>query len=148
MSVDVAIFRVERRQNQLAFAPQVLADAQDSGRTCTGQEKVAQRFVLQLYTRLGSLPQTTDGSDFVVRLTQGKVTTETDVFVILASAVSDVGNKLKAVETDTDPAAEKLAGVRIMQLTLAAGAADLRLELRFADGTVLAVLIPLNFVLA
>lgn len=144
MSYDVACFRDNPAG---AFADQVLADAQDSGRTLSGMEKLVQRFVLQLLTRSGSVPFADIGCDFVSRLTTGRLASETDVFLAFTSSVGQVVDKLRAEEVPGDPDSERLASVQIISLTIAPGALQLELRLQNRTATALNVTLPLHFLL-
>lgn len=148
MSYDVSVFRDERVTPQQRFAPQVLADALDSGRTITGPRKVAQRVCLQLMTRLGSVPQSDAGCGFVDSLVLGNVTTEQDVFVAFATAVTTVVNKVQAEQLEDDPDDEKLEGIAVRSLVLTPGTVTLNVDLLLASGESSPLNVPLNFLVA
>lgn len=146
MGYDVSIFRSERPTVGGA-TPQVLADATDSGATVSGSRKLMQRVTLHLMTVAGSIPRSDAGSPFVSRLVNGKVTTETDVFVILTSSLGVVARAVRAEESDDDPDDEKLAGLQTVRLLLEPGAVVLTVRVRTAAGVREEIDIPLNFLL-
>ena len=144
MAVDVSMWR----KGSGRLYDQLLADDLDSGRVVSGTEKLAQRFLLQLMTRSGSVPQSTVGCEFVDRLLTGNVTTESDVFVIFAASINTVSSQLRAEELADDTDDEKFAGVGIVDLTLSGETLQLNLRLRTVAGSVTNIAVPLNFVLA
>lgn len=143
MSHDVGFYRT----NKTGPATQALADAKDSGRNVSGPEKLGQWFVTELLTKKGDIPGYDGGCEFLNRLESMSARTETDVFTALAASLNEVRNTITNVQTDEDPANEKLKKVRIERLEMSAGTLRLRLVIVSEADTQTKVEIPLDFLL-
>lgn len=142
--IDVMAYQGVRTggDNQLAMS---LAATDDGGKICTGAQKLAQRFVLRLFTQRGSMPYRPDeGCDFMTRLLAGQLRTSLDVYAEFGAAVIDIRKSMRVEETDErvtrgitpDPeeimTSAELTGVRVtpgnvvMQITITSRAGTSR----------------------
>ncbi len=113
----------------------------------TGSAKLAQRFLLHLFTRKGSMRyRPRQGCMFAANLAAAAAT-ETDVFVAFAAALRDVRTNLQAEELATDPADERFAGARVERLTVARSSVTMAIRVTTLAGSTvdLAVPLPLRF---
>jgi hypothetical protein len=98
---------------------QSLADQDSSGEICTGIQKLAQRFLIELLTEVGTIRYAPGrGTEFLRRVRQGFVRTEADLRAVFALAELAARTNLTAEEDDDDPPDERyrsaaLAGVLI-----------------------------------
>jgi hypothetical protein len=125
---------------QRLFAPGYTGD------TVTAQPKLAQRFVLHLFTVKGSLLyRPNQGCVFVARLQSGQARTEADVFTAFAASLPDLNRNLAAEELNTDPPEERFAGAALAQLTVAKAVLTATFTVANRAGARLNITIPLTF---
>jgi hypothetical protein len=122
---------------------QILFNEAAAGMLCTGIQKLAQRFVLELLTEAGSMLYLPDrGTSFMIRFHQGYLRTETDVFIAFNLALNDLELNLTAEETDADPDDERYASATLDSVTITATSAVLHITLMSRAGTARAVILP------
>jgi len=144
MTVDVSAFR---RQSD-GTVIHLLADKNSSGATVTGIEKLAQRFVLKLMMRKGSIPyKPNEGTMFVELLLNGRASTELDVFTIFAAALADITTTITAEEQTTDPSEEKFKSALLKKIIIQPGKLAIDVEVKSQAGEVLNLRLPLAFTL-
>jgi hypothetical protein len=122
---------------------QILFDATAAGMLCTGIQKLAQRFVLEILTAKGSmfyLPNR--GTRFMTQFRQGSLHIEADVFIAFNLALNDVELNLAAEELDTDPPDERYASANLDSVTILSGTVALYITLMSQAGTTRAVILP------
>jgi hypothetical protein len=116
------------------------------GTTVLAQPKLAQRFVLHLFT-----PQQTilyrpkQGCRFVTQLRLGKSRNESDVFAAFAGAMPEVSRNMLAEELATDPPEERFAGARLDKLTVSKAVVTATITVANRAGAKLNITLPLNF---
>lgn len=142
MTIEVSFWRKDAKTYK-----QVLADEIDSGRIVEGPEKLAQRFVLHLFTRKDSIPKSSAGCEFLDRVSNSNITTENDIFAVFTSVLPTIVAAIQAEELEDDPANEKFAGVGVKELQLSAGSLKLNIVIRTSSGEKIPISIPLNFLL-
>lgn len=126
------------------LAPQQLTDPPALGRVCTGTAKLAQRFLLEFLTPLGSMPYNpTHGSSFMPALRRGELHTELAVFAAFAYAVAEIAQTLRREELPTDPDDERFADAELAGLGLSSDRLTLSIELTTAAGTARPIILPL-----
>jgi hypothetical protein len=124
---------------------QILFDEAAAGMLCTGIQKLAQRFVLELLTEQGSMPYLpARGTTFMTRFRLGYLRTETDVFIAFNLAMNNLELALAAEELTTDPADERYAGAVLDSVTITATAAVLHVTLLSQAGTGRVVIMPIS----
>lgn len=140
---DVLAFRgaVEHGEARL---DQSLFDADSAGMICTGAQKLAQRFVLELLTEQGSIPYLpTRGTTFMTRLRRGQLRNEADVFVAFSFALNDIELNLTAEESAADPADERFASAALDRVFIEPGTVVLHVTLRSRAGAARKVVLPM-----
>lgn len=118
----------------------------NAGAVVTGIDKLAERFVIELMTELGSLPYKTDrGTSFVTEAKAGQLVTEVDVFGAFALAINRLRINLNNEEAATDPLDECFSSAEIISLKLADGVLNLKITITSKSGATTGVIIPLTF---
>lgn len=103
--VDILAFQPKQDTTELS---QTLA-GDNSGLLCTGIQKLAQRWVLEFLTPIGSMPYKPNvGSYFIPSLRSGQIQTEADVVGFFAGASDAIEDRLKTEDLDSDKDDEKL----------------------------------------
>jgi hypothetical protein len=144
-TVDVLALRggVVGKEVQLV---QSLADESISGEICTGIQKMAQRFFLRLMTELGTVKyDDTYGTNFMIKLRQGRIHTETDMRSAFALAEQKVRSQLQREETSTDPLDEQYLSGILDRLIVGPDWAQLYIQLR-SRATVATFILPIPIV--
>lgn len=136
------------RDAQLTMA---MATAGNSGTICTGTQKLAQRFLIRLMTRRGSMPyQPTEGCNFMTRLLRGDLRTSLDVYAAFSAALIDIRRSMRNEETEerltrgiiANPE-EVLASAKITQLTIIPGKVTMTITITSKAGSSRAVILPI-----
>lgn len=126
--------------------------ADNSGTICTGTQKLAQRFLLRLLTRRGSMPyQPTEGCDFMTRLLRGDLRTSLDVYAEFSSSLIDIRRSMRNEETAERisrgiiaPSDEILASAEITQLTIIPGHVTMTINITSRAGNSRKVILPIT----
>lgn len=125
---------------------QVLVQPGQSGALITGIEKLAQRFLLELLTELGSLQYApTRGTLFMLKLRAGGIQTSQDLFMIFNEAENTLSRSLRLEDdTDVDALDECYHSATLLTATLSGDQAVLSLQINSMAGTERTVLYPLR----
>jgi hypothetical protein len=124
---------------------QILFDADAAGMLCTGIQKLAQRFVLELLTEKGSMRYLPSrGTTFMTQLRQGYLRTETDVFIAFNLALNDLELNLTAEDATTDAPDEQYASATLNSVTILAGTVVLHVTLMSMAGIARQVVMPVS----
>jgi hypothetical protein len=108
-----------------------MLDDQVAGEVCTGIQKLAQRFLIKLMTKKGSRTyKLAEGTNFMLKMQQGRIRTETDMYAAFQLAELAAGRQLRAEETDADPDDERYSKAEMRALTVSPGYANITVELR------------------
>ena len=141
--VDVLAFPGAKAQGE-ALLKQELASKDHSGYVCTGIQKLAQRFLLELLTEKGSMKYLPSrGTSFMIVARQGRLLTELDVRQEFNLALVDIERNLQAEENTTMPTDEQYDGSSLLSITIQPGFLSLRINVRSRAGTNRAVILPL-----
>lgn len=108
----------------------------EGGFLCTGVQKLAQRLLMILLTKKGSLrylPKV--GTAFMIRAERGVWRTQADVMMAFTAAKLDLVRQMRAEEKDDDPPDERLAMVNLIGIGLQADRVSLRISLTTQAGT-------------
>lgn len=128
----------------VALTPQALTAPPAMGNVCTGAAKLAQRFLLEFLTPLGSMPfNQTRGCSFMTALMQGELTTEVAVFTAFTYAVAEIANSLRQDTLPTDPTDEQFSDAELIGLALLPGKLTLSIQLTTVAGTTRPVILPI-----
>ena len=124
---------------------QILFTDAAAGMLCTGIQKLAQRFVLELLTELGSMLYLPNrGTRFLIQFYQGLLRTETDVFIAFNLALNDLELSLTAEELDTDPLDERYGSANLDSVLITNGNIIMHVTLRSLAGRSRQVIMPIS----
>ena len=113
---------------QAELLVQALATPRDGGKIVGGAQKLAQRTLMVLLTKLGSRQyEPLAGTGFMIDAQYGLWRTPADVSLSFYSARLDVSRQVQAIETDDDPDDERWGSLELTGLTLQGGNVTLRL---------------------
>jgi hypothetical protein len=122
-----------------------LYDEDNSGRICTGIQKLAQRWTLEFLTETGSLPYLPDrGCDFMTVVRQGRLRTQANVIAAFNSASLLVDRNLRNEETETMPDDERFDAAELLAAAVVAGYLYLRVMIMSRAGDGRAVILPIE----
>lgn len=117
----------------------------DGGALIAGVEKLAQRILLALLTKVGSRKyRPTDGTTFMIRAQRGLWRTTADVESSFYSARFDVRQQLQRDESSDDPADERWGSLELEGVILNGDTVSLRLAVTSAAGTGIKFIAPLT----
>lgn len=109
--IDILAFQPKEGTTELT---QNLASDGSGGLICTGIQKLAQRWVLEFLTPVGTIPyKVTRGCAFITQLRSGIVRTEMDVTAFFYSSASEVAVNLITEDQETDPSDERYSDVSL-----------------------------------
>lgn len=137
-TADLVAFRAIFKYGSVGRQPlmQELVRSDNGGELVTGIQKLLQRVLLVLLTRMGSKPLAPlDGTTFLADAAKGRWRTPGDVSASFYTAKLDVSRQVRAVELDTDPADERWGGLELDGVTLTGDSAAVRISLTSAAGT-------------
>lgn len=139
---DVLAFQGAKLMGEVQLE-QILFNEAAAGMLCTGVQKLAQRFVLELLTEAGSMIYLTNrGTTFMTQFRLGYLRTDTDVFIAFNLALNNLELTLTAEESATDPNDERYGSATLTSVTVAAGTAILHVTLMSLAGTSREVILP------
>ena len=116
----------------------------EAGFLCTGIQKLAQRFLLELLTESGSIVhQKERGCDFLKNLRSGNVRTELDVFQIFSLGRPVVASNLRGEEDGSEPNDERYAGSYLSNVIIAQDSLTLTIAVQSRQGTTREIILPL-----
>lgn len=137
------IFPQLRGRGQLLA--QELVRPGDGGMLIAGIEKLAQKTLLVLLTKLGSRKYAPlEGTRFMADAQAGRWRTAADVSESFYAARLDVSRQCRASEAATDPADERWGTLELDGVTLVGDKVTLRISLTSAAGTAYSFLTPIT----
>lgn len=140
---DIAAFQ-GLEASGMHFTPQQLRNEQFNGMICTGTAKLAQRFIIEFLTPIGSMAfRPTRGCSFMSRLMAGSLSTEHDVLSAFALSVSQIGTNFAADVLPTDQPDEIFANASLVRIGLSQTTISLTIELTSKAGTTRQVILPI-----
>ncbi len=141
---DVAAFRGQRSAGDVLL-DQSLLDDDSGGAICTGAQKVAQWFVIELMTATGSIPyEPSRGTPFIAELARGQLRSELDVYQAFSLAVGIISTLAAKHTVAADPADERFTGAELLAVSLGPGAARLTIKVSTAAGDARKVILPIE----
>ena len=141
--VDIAFLVGDLESSQEIELQQTLR--QDDGLFVTGIASLAQRVLWELLTEQGSqVYRPLRGTGFMTAAKQGFWRTTVDVAQSFYLALRTLKQNVWEDETEEDPPDSRLDDLSLLNVTLANGTVDLRLQLISRDGTAAELLLPIN----
>lgn len=141
---DVFAFEGVKRDGmqRLTYA---MFSSSSAGLLCAGVQKLAQWFLLELFTPAGSMQGLPNyGTDFLKEVRSGQLQSELDVFTSFYLAAGTVKSHLQAEELETDPLDERIGSIELTGVTFEDGKITLRTTIGSAAGTVHPILVPIG----
>jgi hypothetical protein len=120
-TIDVLAFSGVKQSGE-ALLTQELFNSEQSGLVCTGIQKLAQRFILELLTDKGSMQgKPNNGTGLMQAYRQGVVRSEMDAVQEWAFAVNEALANMRAEEAITDPDDERISSVELDSVAFSPG---------------------------
>lgn len=127
---------------------QTLAQTGHGGQICTGIQKLAQRFLLELLTEVGTLAyQPTRGCQFMLDARLGLFQNQYDVLASFSASLVDIQRNLQAEESEADPDDERFDSAEAISVTFQPGDASITAQITSLAGTSRSVIAPLNVII-
>jgi hypothetical protein len=128
--------------NQLELA---LFSPTSSGYICAGVQKLAQRWLIEFMTEVGSMPGLpTRGTNFMTLVRSGSIRTTAAMTLNFNFAAVTAKTNLANEETNTWPDDERIAGVELLSLEFSPGSAKLYVIVYSRAGNAREVLLPVD----
>ena len=128
--------------NQLELA---LFSPSSSGYICAGVQKLAQRWLIEFMTEIGSMPGLpTRGTNFMTLVRTGGVRTTAAMGLYFNFAAATTKTNLANEENDTWPDDERIAGAELLSLEFSPGSAKLYVIVYSRAGNARNVLLPVD----
>lgn len=95
----------------------------ENGKVCAGIQKLAQRWLIEFLTPLGSIPYLKSrGCDFINKVRSGRIRTEVDAALVFNFAKEKVANNLRKEDAEgTYPDDEMYANVELLAIKVNIG---------------------------
>lgn len=117
----------------------------NSGRICTGIQKLSQRWALEFLTEIGSMPYRPDrGCDFMALVRRGRFRTQADIIGAFNASALLVSRNLRNEETDDMPDDERLDAAELLAAAVVSGYLYLRVMIMSRAGDGRAVILPVE----
>lgn len=141
--VDILAFQLNDSKTQLS---QALAVENSGGNICTGIQKLAQRWVLEFLTPVGSVPyKPRIGTPFLEKVRQGAIKNNFDVVTYFSASALLVELNLKREDSTSDPADERFSSATLDGFSFSnSGKLILNVTLLSAAGTSRKVIMPIS----
>ncbi len=138
------------RGAQLGIDTQVagtLLDEESDGEICTGIQKAAQRYLIELLTPRASIHfYQNRGCDFLESVLFRSGRLSSDIFAAFAIAEVQIRTNLIADEIDSDPDDERYGSSQLLEVDLQATQLHLKIEYVSRAGTSLTFIAPLPII--
>lgn len=143
-TIDLLAYHGAAASGDILLDP-TFAEAGEAGRVTTGIQKLAQRFIIELFREQGSTPFWPNlGTTFLTEARFGEFRTQNDVIGAFARAVSQVKVNLQAQETDDDPDDERFLTAEVLNVEVLPGRATIRALLVSRAGRDRAFIFPIT----
>jgi hypothetical protein len=120
-----------------------LFDSAGKGQICVGIQKLAQRWLLEFLTELGSMPGLpTRGCNFMTLVRQGRIRSQSGILSAFSFAAYDVRVALSTEEDDTWPDDERISDAELLSVAFLPGYANLRVNIVSRAGAARAIILP------
>jgi hypothetical protein len=128
----------------IAPLAQVLAQPGQSGKVCSGIQKLGQRVLVELLTEAGSMPYAPRrGTQLMTLLREGSLRTQADFMQAVSSSLTQLQQNLWSEESSTDPTDEQFASATVVSVNLAFDTASVELEVTSVAGSTAQVILPI-----
>lgn len=135
LAYDGAIARGE------VLLDQTLAQPAESGKICTGIQKLAQRVLLELLTERGTMMYLPDrGTNFMYEARTGCFRTQLDIYGAMSRALVDVRRNLRLEESSSDSDDERYKTAEIIQVVYTPGEAKIWVRVHSQDDNAVGLL--------
>lgn len=140
---DILAFRGAVAQGDVQLA-QSLFGADSSGEICTGVQKLAQRWVLEFLTEIGSMRfRAQRGCQFMTDVRQGRLRTERQVITSFNFSMLDVQVALGNEETEDMPDDERYARATLDAIAILPGFLQMTVSIYSRAGLARKVILPI-----
>jgi hypothetical protein len=124
---------------------QSLFDERVDGEICVGIQKLAQRWIMEFLTELGSMRFQTDrGCRFVTDLRRGRLRSQADVVTSFGFSAFTITNNLRNEETVDMPDDERFDRAELVEITVAQDIVSLRVNVLSLAGSAREVILPVS----
>lgn len=124
---------------------QTLVEPGNPGEICTGIQKLAQWFVVELLTEEGTVPlDATRGTQLLSLLRQGRLRNDVDVRIAFNFAVGRIQGIANQLESDTMPADERFKDAVLLSLTLQPDSASFLIQVISRAESTFAFILPIS----
>lgn len=118
---------------------------ENNGQICVGIQKLAQRWLLEFLTALGSMPgRPTRGSTFIAQVKRGQLFNQIDVSAAFASDEIDIRNNLRNEEYAGMPDDEKIDNAQLLSSASLPGYLQLYVKITSRAGTSREIILPIS----
>lgn len=122
-----------------------LYDEDQSGRICTGIQKLSQRWALEFLTEIGSMPYRPErGCDFMTLVRKGRFRSQADIISAFNSSALLITRNLRNEETDAMPDDERFDSAELLSAAILADYMYLRVMIMSRAGDGRAVILPVE----
>ena len=124
---------------------QTLAAPGSSGEICTGIQKLAQRVLITLLTKLNS--QTywpAEGTVLITAFENGQIQTESDMLSYFTLAEQQLEQQMLAAQTGSEPLDEQYKSLTLNTITIGPGILQFSVTLTSQAGTTATYIVPLG----
>lgn len=129
-------------ESQLGLA---LFTKEDTGQIAVGAQKLAQRWLLEFLTEIGSMPGLSNrGTNFMRKIRLGRVRSFNDMQLLFNFAEAEARLNLRNEEDDTWPLDERLKLAALTALEFLPGYADLTVTITSLAGTARSIIVPIS----
>ena len=146
---------ITRKYDFLAFQnPSALKERQldmqlfsdtSGGQICVGTQKLAQRWALELFTEIGSMPgRPARGCSFMLFIRGGRIRTRLDVVQSFYDAALRIRTTLQAEEYAGMPDDEKLDDAELLDVTFLPGYLNIKVNVLSVAGSNRALILPIE----
>lgn len=140
--VDLMAFTGVKASGRVLLEQRMAAPG-EAGMICTGIQKLAQRVMVELLTRTGTLPYApTRGTRLMTLLLQGTVNTQLDAIQAMNGALVELKTNLQGEETAADPDDERYDSTEVLSVTFAPGNVQYSLYVHSRAGTGRKIILP------
>ncbi len=134
-TADLLVFHGKFPSEREQLVALSLAPNNTGGLLCTGIQKTAQRVLITLLNKRGSvLYRETDGTAFMTDMERGAWRTQADVFQSFTASKLTLMRQLRGVEEETDPEDERVDDVELENVELEADSVSLTFRLTTLSG--------------
>jgi hypothetical protein len=142
-TVDMLAFQHDGTPGE-KLASMSLFTAGGSGKLVAGPQKLAQRWLLEFMTEIGTIPALPRrGSDFMYEARTGQFRTTVEAEQAFFLAADLVATSLRAEEDDDTPADEAYGSVDLTSIAVSGDQLTLHIVLRSAAGTSRELIMPI-----